>query len=153
MRRIVRGGFHPGHRAEGNLPIVRLGVFFLMLMLVPACAGRGKRLPRGTKAPPVMEREAGPERRASESLVEAGGAYLEHGLFDRAADTFQEAANLDPTNGAAFYYLALVKYRMGEYGEVWDYLEKAEALLSGDRDWSERLESLRREVHEAKPRP
>ncbi len=101
----------------------------------------------------MVEREAGPERRASGSLVEGGRAYLDHGLFDRAADTFQQAANLDPTNGAAFYYLALVKYRMGEYGEVWDYLEKAEALLAGGKHWAEKLEELRREVNEVKPRP
>lgn len=133
------------------MSLIRLALLPL-LFLTFACAGGHKRLPRGAKAPPVVERKAGPERGASDSLVEAGRVYLDQALYDRASDTFQEAANIDPTNGAAFYYLALVKSRTGDYDQVWDFLEKAEALLSGDEDWTERLESLRREVHEVKPR-
>lgn len=102
----------------------------------------------GRKPPVVSIPSERPERAASQALVEKGRPYLDRGSFDRAEDTFQEAVNVDPTNGVGFYYLALVKYRMGEYESVGNYLDKAEALLMKDRDWSKKIKALREEVGE-----
>jgi len=93
----------------------------------------------------VVRPEIGPERKASEALIQKGVDSMDQGLFDRAEDNFQDAVNLDPSNGAGFYYLALIKYKLGEYETVPNFLEKAEALLKNDPDWTGRLESLRRD--------
>lgn len=109
-----------------------------------SCAGR--RLPPGARHAPVAQPQVGPERRASDALMERGKNALDQNLFEEAFDSFQEAANVDPTNGEAFYYLALVKYRTGDYAAVGDFLDKAEALLGNNPAWTEKLEILRRDI-------
>ena len=109
-------------------------------------------IPRGSRGAPVTSLpQKGPKREASDALIQKGKAFLDAGLFDRAADTFQEAVNVDPSIGAGFYYLAFVKYRTGEYGAVWDFLEKAEALLGNDPAWKNQLEELKMEAQQVKP--
>ncbi len=119
-------------------PLIKILPLLLAISLV-SCAGHVRRAP-------VSQPKPGPERQASHAMIETGKGFLEQGLFDQAADRFQEAANVDPTNGVAFYYLALVKYRTGDYESVGDFLEKAEALLGEDREWAEKLEILRRDA-------
>src|SRR3989338_4988602 len=106
-----------------------------MTGLLVSCATRpGPKRPKappGSREPPVTRQaEETPERRASNALIEQGTGILERGLYDRAADLFQEAVSVDPTNGAGYYYLALVKLKTGEYGGVEGFLEKAESLLA-----------------------
>ena len=124
-----------------------------ILVLLTSCAPKRKpeypKLPPGTRRPPVTapsEAET-PERRAAEALVDEGREALDRGLHDRAADLFQESVAVDPTNGVGYYYLALVKFKTGEYGEVWDFLEKAETLLRNDPDWIEKIEQLKQELN------
>lgn len=124
-----------------------------ILILSASCAPKRKpehpKLPPGSRRPPVTapsEAET-PERRAAEALVEEGIEALDRGLHDRAADLFQESVAVDPTNGVGYYYLALVKFKSGEYGEVWDFLEKAETLLRDEPGWIEKIEQLKQEVN------
>lgn len=98
-----------------------------------------------------MPNDESPERTASNSLVEEGEQALDHGFYDRSADFFQEAVKTDPSNGVGYYYLALVKFRTGEYGEVSGFLEKASALLANDTAWSEKIDSLRQDLQQQKP--
>lgn len=129
--------------------------FFLILLIsvLVACAPKKKpeypKPPPGSRQPPVTAPSEvdTPERSASDALVEEGRQALDHGLYDRSADLFQEAVTVDPTNGAGYYYLALVKFKTGEYGEVWDLLEKAETLLAKDPEWIEKIEELKQELN------
>jgi cytochrome c-type biogenesis protein CcmH/NrfG len=95
--------------------------------------------------------EESPERSASNSLMEEGKIILERGSLDRSGDLFQEAVSVDPTNGVAYYYLALVKFKGGEYGGVWRFLEKAESLLSKKPEWMAKLKELQAELERQKP--
>jgi tetratricopeptide (TPR) repeat protein len=78
--------------------------------------------------------------------VEEGKISLGQKRFDEATEKFQEAVNIDPRNGEAFYYLALVKYEKGEYDQVMNFLTKAEALLKNDSKWASEIGRLRKEV-------
>lgn len=91
-----------------------------------------------------------PQRAASNALVDNGNQALDQGQHDRAIDLFQEAVSVDPTNGAGYYYLALVKSRTGEYGGAWGYLEKAQSLLLGQAAWAPKLEELRKELSQTR---
>ncbi len=133
--------------------IIRSFLGILLVFFLASCAPKQKpahpRLPPGTRVPPVTSpsgSEISPEREASNAVIEEGKGLMERGQYDRAADRFQEAVAVDSTNGAAYYYGALVKTRSGEYGDAWGFLEKAEQLLAGDAAWTEKLQQLRDEL-------
>ena len=129
------------------------GVVFFLLLMMAGCAGgpgahhagRG----RSSHEPPVKGNaasESTPERRASNDYLEQGQRVFNGGAYDRAADLFQEAVTVDPTNGAGYYFLALVKTKTGEYGEAAEFLEKAEALLPEDSEYKEKSNQLKEEL-------
>ena len=102
-----------------------------------------------------QDNEDSPQRTASDSLIESGKTDLEQGRYDGAADLFHEAVTLDPTNGAAYYYLALTKLKAGEYGDAESFAEKAKTLLSHSThasEWQDKLKALREEIETKKPR-
>lgn len=131
-------------------------IAFILAGLMAACATmtrpRPPKAPRGSREPPLTSPvHESAERTASNALVEEGIKAVERGLYDRAADLFQESVTVDSSNGSGYYHLALVKLRTGEYGEVEGLLEKAEMLLQDRPEWTEKLEELRREFHQQKP--
>lgn len=107
----------------------------------------------GSRNPPVSKssEEMTPERKASDVLVEQGQAALNEGRYDHAADLFQESISVDPSNGIGYYSLAAVKFQSGEYGDVWNLLDKAELLLSNQPEMLEKIQTLRLEVQKQKP--
>lgn len=119
-----------------------LGIFFLI-----SCAA-GRKAPLSSAA---TSHEKSPERTASMALISQGEKSLETGLYGQAQDRFQEAVNIDPSNGVGYYDLAVVKFKTGEYGGVWGFLEKAEQLLLGSPDWTLKIEDMKREVQSYKP--
>lgn len=128
----------------------------LLVIFLSFCAPKTKpkypKPPPGSREPPVTQpAEETPERMASSALIERGQEALEGGRHDQAADLFQEAVSVDPSNGVGYYYLALVKLRTGEYGEVWGLIEKAESLLGEEGEWPEKLETLKRELETLGP--
>jgi tetratricopeptide (TPR) repeat protein len=134
-----------------------VSLFTITLLLLASCAPKTRperpRTPPEYRTPPTEspEGEMTPERSASEALIEEGLSIFNQGLYDQAADLFQQAVTVDPSNGAGYYYLAIVKLRTGEYGEAEGLLEKAELLLSHNPLWTERLEELRQEFGERQP--
>jgi tetratricopeptide (TPR) repeat protein len=96
---------------------------------------------------------ATPARQASDRLVAKGQALLDAKDYERAASAFREAANVDAQNGAAYYYLALAQARLGQPDVAAGLLDKAEALLNGDPEWTARIDELRAEVGGAPPKP
>lgn len=118
-------------------------------LIFSGCAGKkpgGYR--KEHKSPPLTSpsQVSGPARDASNAVLEEGKGALEQGDLERAADNFQEAVTLDPTNGAGFYYLALLHFKKGEYDQSAVFLEKADSLLAGQEDWIIPLEELKRDL-------
>lgn len=90
--------------------------------------------------------EVGPERQASERLVEKGRALMENGQCERAAALFRDAVGVDTTNGHAYYYLAVAQAELGHPDVALGLLDKAEALLAHEELWAEKIDELRREL-------
>lgn len=142
MRSLSRGR----SPLKNVMPISRV-LGLLALFLLASCAG--KKVPStGGQAPPVVKETTGtsPARQASDGLLEEGKGFLEQGQLDRSMDSFKEAVGLDPGNGAGFYYLALVHFKLGEYEEARSILEKARSLLEGQEEWATPLEDLTRDL-------
>lgn len=89
---------------------------------------------------------ATPARQASDRLVEKGKAFLDDGELERAKSTFRDAVNVDSNNGVAYYWLAIAQGRLGETDVALGLLDKADALLSRDPDWSEKIEKARKDL-------
>lgn len=121
--------------------VIRFFIFILCSLFLFACGPSVKRPPRGSR--PVPVRAGGPspaaERAASGSLVEQGQQALEEGRLDAAGDLFEQAIQIDPDNGPAYYYAALVQLKLGNAEEAMGFLEKAESLLGHDPEWRERI--------------
>ncbi|MBI2982521.1 MAG: hypothetical protein HYY44_09590 [Deltaproteobacteria bacterium] len=128
--------------------MIKASLLFLIFFFIFSCASLGKKpLPPGARRAPVTESQIGPERAASNAMIEKGEAKLRSGEYERAFDLFQEAVNFDPNNGVGFYYLAYVKYKTGEYDQVPNFLAKAEALLSSSKEWMERINLLKQDTN------
>jgi tetratricopeptide (TPR) repeat protein len=110
--------------------------------------------PRERREPPESirpyelpeERAMTPERQASNRLVEQGKVFLNNDELERAISTFSDAINVDTGNGEAYYYLAITHAKQGEPDVAVGLLDKADALLSRDPEWSERIDQARRDL-------
>lgn len=120
-----------------------IGFFFILLVMM-GCASYPK-LKHSSSAPLT------PEQSASVALVEQGREAALSGRYDQAADLFQEAITVDPSNGVAYLEMARVRTQASEYGEAWGFLEKAESLLANDPQWGDSIQSLRQELSQKKP--
>src|SRR3989338_8610550 len=148
-----------------------MGIFPLLaicLLLFSACAtGQKGKLKQISKRPVIqkIERERAPETgakkeiirteprpfavsatpkaRASAKMVEDGRRLLVSGDVQGASLAFQEAINVDPKNGIAYYYLAKAKFELGEHVQASGVLDKAEELLQGSKEWMEAISILR----------
>lgn len=107
---------------------------------------------RPVSVPPPGE-IATPERRASMRLVERGRGRLDMHDLEGAAASFRDAINVDGTNGVAYYYLAYVYAGMGRKELALGLLDKAEANLGVDEEWSARIRELRAELEGNAPPP
>ncbi len=130
-------------------------------MMITGCAGKGgphKRLPGGSKRIPSKDvirpaeqrppeaAETTPQRVASQGLVKKGLFHLDQKNYDLAAVRFQDAINVDPRNGEAYYYMALADYYMEQYDVAIGLLDKAKALLNYNPQWVEKIENLRASI-------
>jgi tetratricopeptide (TPR) repeat protein len=139
-------------------PLCLISIIVLVISLTVGFIGCEKRPPQkrlpGARKPaqkevirPAEQQEAvgagTPQRAASRQLVESGMVQLEAKNYELAAVRFQDAINVDPRNGAAYYYLALADFYLEQYDTAVGLLDKAEALLRHDERWMERIENLR----------
>lgn len=83
-----------------------------------------------------------PQRRASLRVVEEGKGYLIAGRSREAADRFQRAARMDPSNGFAYYYLGRARIASGDARGAVGVLQKAESLLGPYPEWRARAAGL-----------
>ncbi len=96
--------------------------------------------------PPSAPETLTPQRRASNKLVQKGIIELDKNNYVLAIQIFQEAINIDATNGEAYYYLALTNNYLGEKNTALGLLDKAESLLNNDPSWIEKIEALRSDI-------
>jgi len=97
--------------------------------------------------PPAMN--ATPKARASSKQVETGKIKFYDNAYEDAQRAFQQAINIDPENGIAYYYLARTKYELGNYQQALGVLDKAETLLQGSSEWEETIKALREMIEES----
>ena len=133
---------------------------FTFIACPPAAKKPAKKVPKAKqeeKKPAEVSRPAAapqaetPQRKASDRLVEKGKASIDSKSYDQAAGLFQDAMNVDPSNGVAYYYLALTDHYLGQGGAAAGLLDKAESLLRGDKYWAQKIEELRTLVTGEKP--
>jgi len=102
-------------------------------------------------APRVIDRDRGvaidtgagtPQRKASLSVVEEGRDYLLAGRTREAAERFQLATRMDPTNGFAYYWMGRARIAAGDANGAIGYLQKAETLLGPYPEWREQAADL-----------
>lgn len=107
------------------------------------------RPPREVRKPAEVYRPAPPpavitpQRKASQRTVQKGITDLNAENYEQALQTFQDAVNIDPSNGVAYYYLAMANNHLEEKETALGLLDKAEALLQYEPEWIEKIEELR----------
>lgn len=82
-----------------------------------------------------------------------GQNYLMRGELDKAVQSFQEAINVDPENGVAYFYMARALYQTAAYEDALGLLDRADTLLSPYPDWHDEVMRLRFMIEEAKQAP
>ena len=158
-------------RASSCTWCIKKIIWPLVLVLLSACAtttGRYKHLPpkrikiehkrapeTGARKeiirsePKVFAAASTPKAKASANMVEAGRRELANANFEPAERIFQEAINIDPSNGVAYYYLARAQFELGLFGQSSGVLDKAEELLAGSKEWMEAVATLQEMIKEA----
>jgi tetratricopeptide (TPR) repeat protein len=149
--------FYSPNRPRSRVLILALTV--VLCLVFGACSfkkGPVKRIPTAKKPPQKdvirpadtqpVERPVTPQNVASQKLIRDGMALLDEKNYELAAVRFQDAINVDPRSGEAYYYLALTDFYLGQYDESVGLLDKAKALLSYDERWLERIENLRASI-------
>jgi|GEM_PF-6664634 len=105
-----------------------------------------KEVIRTEPAPFVVS--SSPKARASAKMVDEGRTLLSNGQVETAERKFQEAVNIDPDNGVAYYYVAKSKFELGEKEQALGVLDKAEGLLAGSKEWIDTINELREMIKE-----
>lgn len=77
------------------------------------------------------------------TLVAEGIQKFKDDLVEEAEWKFEEAINLDPDYGPAYYWLARIKYRQDDLNQCREFLKKAERLLKNSDVWMERVGEFR----------
>lgn len=84
-----------------------------------------------------------PKRQVSTQLVAQGKEFLAKRDYEQARNRLEEAVSVDPTNGAAYYHLAVVYYDLKDYPKALGFLDQAEALFHNSPEWMETIQRFR----------
>lgn len=128
--------------------IIILVISFVFIACPPKKPPRRKP-PREVRKPAEVYRPAPPpevitpQRKASQRTVQKGITQLNNNNYDQALQIFQDAVNIDPFNGVAYYYLASANNYLEEKDVAMGLLDKAESLLQYEPEWLEKIEELR----------
>lgn len=121
-------------------------LFLFMISIFSACAQTRERVVVTPKRP-MYERpgdETGGGRQTpAKGLVATGIAHFKDKKFDLAEWKFEEAINLDPDYGPAYYWLARTRHKFHEIQKALLLLDRAQSLLKTSEVWLERIERFR----------
>lgn len=84
-----------------------------------------------------------PKRQVSTQLVAQGKAFIDQKDYDHARQRLEEAVSVDPTNGSAYYHLAVVYYNLHDYPKALGFLDQAESLFHDSPEWVETIQKFR----------
>lgn len=84
-----------------------------------------------------------PKRQVSQQLVGQAKVFLDNKDYDRARQRLEEAVTIDPTNGSAYYHLAVVYYNLRDYPKALGFLDQAESLFHSSPEWVETIQKFR----------
>lgn len=152
--------------------ILRLWLRMTMVLFLTSCAtfpGRQEPKHPGTKKPagtgtaatpqaPFIPRETmkpettnyatvqSPKRQVSTQLVAQGKEFLDKKDFDHARSRLEEAVSVDPTNGAAYYHLAVVYYNLHDFPKALGFLDQADTLLHTSPEWVATIQKFREQM-------
>jgi tetratricopeptide (TPR) repeat protein len=129
--------------------------FNLLLVLCIAGFGFGvlgcARVTSTTSAQPILNdhKQAGetgsasvqpsPRSVASLRFTDQGRLFLENGNPDDAIRMYEKALNLDPANGANYYYLSEAWLMKGNIEQAAEFNRLAAIYLEGDDKWMDRI--------------
>jgi len=90
-----------------------------------------------------------PKRQVSIHLVDEGKVFLADKDFDHARGKFEQAVTVDPTNGSAYYHLAVVYYNLNDFPKALGFLDQAENLFHASPEWEETIQKFRELIQTA----
>lgn len=84
-----------------------------------------------------------PKRQVSQQLVGQAKVFLDNKDYDRARQRLEDAVTIDPTNGSAYYHLAVVYYNLHDTPKALGFLDQAESLFHSSPEWVETIQKFR----------
>jgi tetratricopeptide (TPR) repeat protein len=84
-----------------------------------------------------------PKRQVSQQLVGQAKVFLDNKDYDHARQRLEDAVSVDPTNGSAYYHLAVVYYNLRDYSKALGFLDQAESLFHTSPEWMETIQKFR----------
>lgn len=109
-------------------------LWLILVLFLAACVSQ-KPAPLPEMAPmaDLAKAELEPRRAASLRLVEQGQKDLTGSRFERAAQSFSKAIEVDPGNPYAYFYLGMARFRVSRFEEAAELFLRG-ANLFGDLD-------------------
>lgn len=94
--------------------------------------------PTPSATPPALE-EKRARSSAAAALVQQGRELLNKGDADAAIRVLGQAANLNPSDGELYFYMAEAWLMKQNASQARDYNRLAETYLGGDPQWTRRI--------------
>jgi predicted negative regulator of RcsB-dependent stress response len=127
-----------------------------------ASLGESHTTPEATVSPPLPDDSSllakitpgvTPQRAASLRLTDEGRKFLDAGDAAKALTRLERTIAIDSTNPYGYFYLAKAQNRLGRYKESLNFLDVAEARLSGEPFWLAEVHALRGDNYRALGQP
>ncbi len=105
--------------------------------------------PASNEAPP-SEKAATPNPRklAALTFLDQARLFIDQNRPDDAIRTLEQAINLYPKSGDAYYYLAEAWRLKGNFSQALEFNRIAEIYLQGSDLWAERVASQKRRINQ-----
>ena len=136
--------------AMNNRPNMKLGlvsVSIVVVLLISSCALRKPAPPRESFEE-IAQKAEGPARSASMRLIEEGRTELRQSRFERAANRFSKAIEIDASNPFAYFYLGVARYRVSRYSQAVELFGRASDLFRETPSWQAEALAYRGESFE-----
>lgn len=96
----------------------------------------------------VIEEEKDPRRVASLKMVDLGRKEIQNLRYERAAQEFTKAIEVDAENPYAYYFFAEARSKVQRFEEAIQLYDQAANFFSKDAYWKSQSLTLKGEIHE-----